>query len=207
MTYPFEENRIPGYLLHLQPYFEANTMYLHYQGIFNSEKRVLNSILRTRPHLQDMSLRQLYFGALPFTSEREKILIRNYSASIYSHQMFFDTLLTPDQVTRPEGALLTAVNNTYGSFEKLKRLFKEAANMAFRSGWIFLCTEGRGDLHISVQSGNDLPAERITPIAVVDIYEHSYYLQYNANIDEYIESWFMLQNYPLWSKRFVAAQR
>ena len=208
MSYPFEIRTIPYSLLRMQPHLDATSMYLHYHGIFNYDKRRLNHILSRNKQLQNMSLEELYFDPLPLTDQRTQTLVRNFSASVYHHELFFMNFTSAANAKPPVGPLGKAINNTYGSFEKFREIFTAAALSALLPGWIFLCTGRQGDIHIEVIDGNRIPnVEFVTPIAVMDVFEHAFYLQFTTHFEQYVTAWLDTQNYNQIERLFVAAQK
>ena len=83
---------------------------------------------------------------------------------------------------------------------------KQAAVTQFGSGWAWLLTDAEGKLSIQQTANQDVPDLSLyTPIFLVDIWEHAYYLQYQNRRPDYVESWFDLINWRKAQKRYEEA--
>ena len=104
----------------------------------------------------------------------------------------------------PDGALASAIDATFGSFDAFKAKVKETGIKQFGSGWSWLVHDGSG-LAIVGSANQDSPVSQgSTPLLGVDVWEHAYYLSYQNRRPDYIDAWW---NVVLWSKvaeRFAA---
>ena len=67
--------------------------------------------------------------------------VRNNGGGHYNHILYW-TVMSPNGGGEPKGELLDALNRNFGSFEKFKEGFTNAAMTRFGSGWAWLVKTG-----------------------------------------------------------------
>lgn len=87
----------------------------------------------------------------------------------------------------PGGRIGDSINTEFGSFERFKKEFTEAANSVESSGWAVLtyCKQ-TGHIYITQVKDHDLfviPDHRL--LLVMDVWEHAYYLDYKNEKSRY----------------------
>ena len=110
----------------------------------------------------------------------------------------------------PTGPVSDAINATFGSFNDFKTKFSTAAATRFGSGWAWLIVN-KGKLEVISTPNQDNPlmdtAEvKGTPILLLDVWEHAYYLKYQNRRPEYVENFWNVINWDEVNKRFLAAK-
>ena len=128
--------------------------------------------------------------------------IFNNAGQTLNHNIYF-TSFSPNGGGEPQGKLAEAINSKFGSFEKFKEEFNTAGAGVFGSGWVWLAKDNKGELSIVQESnaGNPLTKD-LTPILGIDVWEHSYYLDYqNRRADHLKEIWKIL-DWEVISKRY-----
>lgn len=116
--------------------------------------------------------------------------IFNNGAQVWNHTLYFESFSdTPQQM--PSGALLNAIERDFDSFESFKSDFVAKGVGQFGSGWVWLCSDGDGNLSIVATPNAENPIkDGLTPILVFDVWEHAYYLDYqNRRADHLAELW------------------
>ncbi|MFI3277536.1 MAG: superoxide dismutase [Rikenellaceae bacterium] len=110
----------------------------------------------------------------------------NNAGQVYNHQVAFDTL-SPTPKTSPTGALAIAIDDTFGSFESLRKEFKQRGLTLFGSGWVWLSKDANGGLVITqeVNAGNPL-RQNLKPLFCIDVWEHAYYVDYRNRRADYL---------------------
>lgn len=102
--------------------------------------------------------------------------------------------------------LAAAIDRDFGSYKQWKEQMKQAAVSKFGSGWAWLAADNKGQLSILQTANQDVPdLKEYTPIFLVDVWEHAYYLQYQNRRAEYVEGWFDIINWRKASKRYEDA--
>ena len=200
-TYPFVVRPLPYEYDALVPVLDAETLTFHHDKHYKTYVDNLNSALSDYPELQKMSLPQLLtdITALPAAIQTA---VRNNGGGVYNHELYFDSMKSPVG-QEPSGILLEAINRDFGSLQQWKEQMKQAAVGKFGSGWAWLVADGDGILSIVQTANQDVPdLEDYTPILLVDVWEHAYYLQYQNRRADYVDGWFGLINWRKAGKRY-----
>src|SRR5262249_41097749 len=137
-----------------------------------------------------------------------KTAVRNNGGGIHNHNLFWE-ILGPHADKKPGGnpvgTLAKAIDSTFGSFDKFKEQFSNAASTRFGSGWAWLVSDG-GKLKIGSTANQDNPLMdsselKGTPILALDVWEHAYYLKYQNKRADYINAWYNVINWDEVAKR------
>ncbi len=124
----------------------------------------------------------------------------NNAAQVWNHTFFWNCM-KPRGGGQPSGDLAAAIQRDFGSFEKFKEQFSEAAVTQFGSGWAWLVRDG-GKLKVIKTSNADLPMKQgQVALLTCDVWEHAYYPTYKNLRPKYVEVF--LNNLVNWD--FVAA--
>ena len=126
------------------------------------------------------------------------VAVRNNGGGHYNHRLFWD-IMSPGGGGEPKGELLTAINSSFGSFEKFRELFSTAAATRFGSGWAWLVAAGNKLMVTSTPNQDnplmDISSERGTPILGLDVWEHAYYLRYQNRRGDYVSAFWNVINW------------
>lgn len=137
----------------------------------------------------------------------EKTLAFNISGHVL-HSIFWENL-SPDGGDKPDGALGTAIDEHFGSFDKFRAQLTAATQTTQGSGWGVLAWEPLGQRLVVTQvydhHGN--VAAGMTPLLCFDAWEHAYYLQYKNVKPDYIEKLWDIVNWNDVSARLEAAKK
>lgn len=104
--------------------------------------------------------------------------------SVLLHELYFDGMVT--KPSSPDSDVVTAVKKRFGSVEKWAADFETSAKTA--AGWAMLAFHPvNGKLYNVV---SDEHAQGVlwmaTPLVVIDVYEHAFYIDYQNRKTEYI---------------------
>lgn len=179
----------------LEPYYTMETLDLHYNVLY---KGYVDNFNKTEDKLKDAREKDDYSNI--------KCLEKNLSffgSGAILHELFF-TNLGPAIPTSPSVELMNQIIKDFGSFEKFKRQFFEAASQVEASGWCLLVWTNRlNRLNIlQCEKHQNLTLWGCKPILIIDMWEHSYYLQYKTKRLEYIEAVWNIVNWNEANKRF-----
>lgn len=169
----FELPALPYAMDALNPHISEKTMSFHYGKHHKTYVDNLNKFIEGTD-FANMSLEKIIsetFGKAEYTS------IFNNAAQTWNHTFFWNSM-KPNGGGKPSGDLLKQIEKDFGSYEKFREEFKNAAVSQFGSGWAWL-VEKDGKLSVMKTSNADTPiAHGIKPIVVIDVWEHAYYLDY-----------------------------
>jgi superoxide dismutase, Fe-Mn family len=126
----------------------------------------------------------------------------------YLHTIFWNNM-HPKGGGQPRGELLEQIKRDFGSFERFKRHFTEAAKSVEGVGWALLIWSPRSRrLEILQTEKHQLMTQWDTiPLLVLDVWEHAYYLQYKNDRAAYINSWWNVVNWRDVEERFEQARK
>jgi Fe-Mn family superoxide dismutase len=189
----------------LEPAIDAQTMEIHHDKHHGGYVKKLNAALKETDWgdtpIEDL-LRRL--DELPEEIRRP---VRNNGGGHFNHSLFWKCLAPPSNGGggTPSGPLADAINDAFGSFDKMKEDFAVTAAGRFGSGWAWLCLNSEGQLHIASTANQDscfmpewyggLGVEH-TPLVGLDVWEHAYYLKYQNRRAAYIDAWWTVVNWP-----------
>lgn len=200
-TYPFVVRPLPYEYDALIPVLNEETLTFHHDRHYKTYVDNLNSALADYPELQKLSLKELLIKAeeLPLGV---RAAVRNNGGGVYNHELYFDAMKSPCG-QEPVGELAQAIDRDFGSEKEWKEQMKQAAVSQFGSGWAWLVSDKSGKLTIVQTANQDVPDLReYTPIFLVDVWEHAYYLQYQNRRADYVEGWFGLINWRKAQQRY-----
>ncbi len=105
--------------------------------------------------------------------------------AIKLHEGYFDNMA--EKSGEPSGIVVDLIKEDFGSFGRFEELFK-AAGMAAR-GWVVLCFDWDDrKLHIYSSDYHTQGVWNATPILVLDVYEHAYFIDYKTARKPYIDA-------------------
>lgn len=200
-TYPFVVRPLPYEYDALTPVLDEETLHFHHDKHYKTYVDNLNNILADYPELQQKSLKELLTGLeeLPGAAQTG---IRNNGGGVFNHELYFDSMKSPAG-QEPVGSLGEAINRDFGSYKQFQEQMKQAAVSKFGSGWAWLLSDKAGKLSIVQTANQDVPdLLEYTPIFLVDVWEHAYYLQYQNRRADYVDGWFSLIHWRKAQKRY-----
>ena len=135
--------------------------------------------------------------------------IRNQGGGWWNHIFYWESMAPVGQ--EPHGEVLEKINETFGSYENFKEEFSTKAATLFGSGWTWLGLKEDGSLiiHNTANQDNtymDIVEENYTPLLVIDMWEHAFYLDYQNRKPEHISEFFKIINWEKVNERLEKAQ-
>ena len=181
----------------LEPYIDARTMELHHSKHHQIYVDNVNAALAKHPELEEATLESLLgdFSTIP---EGVRATVRNNGGGHYSHALYWTVMAPPEPEGKermPGGIFAEAIEKHFGDFTRFKEQFTQNAKTLFGSGWTWLAVRD-GTLELLSTQGHDTPLmHRMTPIFVIDVWEHAYYLKYQNRRPDYITAWWNVVNW------------
>ena len=188
----------------LEPHIDARTMEIHHTKHHQAYITKVNEAIAGTA-LEAKSVENLItdLNAVP---ENIRTVVRNHGGGHANHALFW-TVMAPQAGGGPSGALAKAIDAAFGSFDKFKELFANAAATRFGSGWAWLSVAG-GKLVVESTANQDSPlSDGRTPILGLDVWEHAYYLKYQNRRPDYVTAFWNVINWDEVARRFADASR
>jgi Fe-Mn family superoxide dismutase len=188
----------------LEPHIDARTMEIHY----SKHAAAYASNLRDAAKEESVDTAQPLENVLGSIS-KYSTKMRNNGGGHYNHELFW-SIQTPVGSAGPEGALLSAINSSFGNYEAFISQFEAAAKTRFGSGWAWLLVDATGKLVVSSTPNQDNPLMDVAevkgvPILGLDVWEHAYYLHYQNRRPDYVTAFWKVVNWKAVADRFAAA--
>lgn len=178
----------------LEPVISAETIALHHGKHLATYVNNLNNLL-PGSEFENLPLEEIVAKA--------KGGIFNNAGQILNHNLYFEQLQAPSDDNHPVGALATAIDEQFGSFEAFKEKFTAAAVTLFGSGWAWLASDTNGKLHILQMANADNPVTKdLKPLLTFDVWEHAYYVDYRNRRPDHIAAMWQLLNWQVIDRRF-----
>lgn len=196
---PYELPKLDYAYNALEPHIDARTMEIHHSKHHATYVAKLNEAIASANVTVPECVAELC-AKLSSLPESIRGAVRNNGGGHANHSLFWK-VIAPNGGGEPTGALASAINTTFGSFEAFKEAFAAAAVARFGSGWAWLCVKD-GQLKICSTANQDNPwmTEEFggcnsRPILGLDVWEHAYYLNYQNRRPDYIKAFWSVVNW------------
>lgn len=183
----------------LEPHIDARTMEIHHTKHHGAYTSNLNAAIQGTAW-EGKTIEEIMAGVSQLS-----VAVRNNGGGYYNHNLYWD-ILAPGGSREPSGALLDALNDSFGSVASFKEAFVKAALTRFGSGWAWLL-QSENKLVVSSTPNQDNPLMDVAemkgnPILGIDVWEHAYYLNYQNRRPDYVEAFWNLINWDEVARRF-----
>ena len=168
----------------LQPYMSAETLQFHHDKhhqayVDNGNKLIVGS------GLEGKSIEEICVAAF---AGKNAGLVNNVGQH-YNHIHFWNWM-KPNGGGKKLPGRLERLADEYGGFDKMRADFLNAGTTQFGSGWAWLDIRD-GKLEVTKTPNGENPLMHGSqPILGVDVWEHSYYIDYRNARPKYLEAWF-----------------
>jgi len=199
----FEFQPLPYSYDALEPYIEKQTLEIHYG---KHHKAYYDNFMKAikGSKMESMDIREIFRNMSKYP-----VAVKNNGGGYFNHTFYWEGM-KGHGTAQPTGKLSEVLIKTFGSFEAFKKQFSDAGKTQFGSGWAWLCLDEAGELFICSTPNQDNPLMDIaekkgTPLLVMDVWEHAYYLKYQNRRADYIEAFWNLVNWEEVGKRYAKA--
>lgn len=170
----------------------------HWENNYIGSVKTLNAVRGRLPAaLADTSAPPALYGAL----KREEL---HRTGSVVLHEIYFDGLGGNGQAA---GSVRRAITSAFGSFETWEAEFRRTAmSLAGGSGWTIL-TYNLHTRTLSNQWAWDHMHGAVggVPLLALDMYEHSFHMDYGTQAAKYIDAWFRNVDWETVEQRYAMA--
>ena len=196
----FQMVKLPYSYEALAPHIDALTMELHYSKHYLTYTNNLNKAI-AGTELDKLPIEEVLKKLDPINSD-----LRNNAGGFYNHSLFWENM-GQKLGGQPKDSLAIAIARDFGSFNDFKNQFEDAASKQFGSGWTWLVKDKLGKLQITSTANQDNPLMsnaivKGTPLLALDVWEHSYYLNYQYKRKKYIDAFFNVINWKKVGERY-----
>jgi Fe-Mn family superoxide dismutase len=185
----------------LEPYIDEQTMRLHHDIHHAGYVKGLNT---AEAKLEEARAAGDY--ALIKHWSREAAF---HGSGHLLHSIFWPNMISASEAkAAPTGALAEAIDRSFGSFEAFKAQFIAASNAVEGSGWGILAYRPADDslVILTAEKHQNLTQWGVSPLLVLDVWEHAYYLKYQNRRGEYVSNFFSIINWSDVAARFEKAR-
>lgn len=176
----------------LEPYIDEKTMYVHFNEHYLGYIKKLNALLPAGPPIN-----KLISDISNYSTD-----VRNNAGGYFNHSLFWNMLrpYKPFAINEPPPLVKNIINRDFGSFNNFKNEIIETAKKRFGSGWVWWIQYPNGKTAIVQTPYQDNPMmySDVKILLGIDVWEHAYYLKYQAKRENYVNNIFNVinWNYP-----------
>lgn len=179
----------------LEPYYDKETLIIHYETLYTG---YVDNTNKTEEKLQIAREKNSF--------ENIKCLEKDlsfYGSGAILHELFFENM-GPAIPTSPSIKLMKQIKKDFISYDKFKAQFTASSIAVEASGWnLLVWVPNFKKLEIlQCEKHQNLTLWGCIPLLVLDMWEHSYFLQYKTKRKEYVDAWWNIVNWNIVNKRF-----
>ena len=184
----------------LEPYISEEQLRIHHtkhhQAYVNGANTILEKLDKARKEGTELDMKAT-LKELSFHLGGNKL-----------HSIFWQNLAPAGKGGggKPAGALGDAIMQQYGSFERFKKEFTQAAVSAEGSGWaaVTYCQFTGRIYIIQIEKHNVNVPPGATILMVLDVWEHAYYIDYKNDRAKFVEAFWSIVNWEAVNRSFEA---
>lgn len=199
----FEFQALPYAYDALEPYIDKPTLEIHYGKHHKAYYDNFVAAIKGT-EMESMDIMDIFRNMSKFPMP-----VRNNGGGYFNHTFYWEGMKAAGGGL-PTGKLSDAISKSFTSFDELKKQFTDAGKTRFGSGWAWLNLDDKGKLFISSTPNQDNPLmdlaeKKGTPLLVMDVWEHAYYLKYQNKRPDYIDAFWNVVNWAEVAKRYEKA--
>lgn len=168
----------------LEPYMSKETLEFHHDKHHKAYVDKANELI-AGTGLEGKSLEEAMVAAY---NQKNQPLFNNLGQH-YNHIHFWNWMKRDGGGKKMPGSVEAKIQSDLGGFDKFKTDFVAAGVGQFGSGWAWLALDANGKLEIvKTPNGENPLVQGKTPVLGVDVWEHSYYIDYRNARPKYLEA-------------------
>mmetsp|Transcript_38158 Transcript_38158/g.38844 ORF Transcript_38158/g.38844 Transcript_38158/m.38844 type:complete len:213 (-) Transcript_38158:148-786(-) len=168
----------------LVPHVSEDTVTTHYtkhhKSYFDKAKAMIEG---TWYELADLK------WLVQYAYKEKNMALYNNIAQVFNHDCYWHSMKIPDGDYTPTGMIATMIEEKYGTVTAFREAWTSAGLSVFGSGWTWLVYDAKKksiDIINTSNAYNPLTMEGISPLAVMDVWEHAYYLDHKNMRSQFI---------------------
>ena len=173
----------------LGPFMSKETLEYHHDKHHQAYVTNGNNLLKGT-EWENMTLEEIVRG-----SHGKNAPLFNNAGQHFNHLHFWKWM-KPHGGGKIPGKLEKALIDAFGSVEKAKEDFIQSGVTQFGSGWGWLAVQDGKVVAMKTPNGESPLVHRAKPILGVDVWEHSYYIDYRNRRPDYLKAF--LDNLVNW---------
>jgi Fe-Mn family superoxide dismutase len=185
----------------LEPHISEQQLTIHHQKHHNAYVTGANNILqkldKARKENADIDVKSTL-----------KELSFNIGGHLL-HSLFWGNLAPPNKGGggKPTGTLSEYIDKEFGSFDRFKKEFSQAATSVEGSGWaaLTLCRQTNRLIIMQIEKHNVNVYPMFRIVMVLDVFEHAYYIDYKNDRAKFVEAFWNIVNWNEVSERLEQA--
>ncbi|WP_131115794.1 superoxide dismutase [Lichenihabitans psoromatis] len=165
----------------LAPYMSKETLEFHHDKHHQAYVTNGNNLLKGT-EFEDKSVEEVVVGSFG-----KNAALFNNAGQHYNHIHFWKWM-KPNGGGKPPASIAKAIDESFGSYDKFTEAFIQAGTTQFGSGWAWLTVKD-GKLEVSKTANGENPlVHGAKPILGVDVWEHSYYIDFRNRRPDYLKA-------------------
>jgi len=164
----------------------------HHQAYVNAANAILQKLDKARKENTDIDVKSTL-----------KELSWNIGGHLL-HSLFWENLAPPSRGGgKPGGILGDALEKEFGSFERFRKEFTQAAVSVEGSGWAALsyCRQTYRPIIMQIEKHNTNVYPMFRILMVLDVFEHAYYIDYKNDRAKFVEAFWNIVNWDEVNRR------
>ncbi|MCS7139612.1 MAG: superoxide dismutase [Candidatus Nezhaarchaeota archaeon] len=120
------------------------------------------------------------------------------------HSLFWTNMAPPSKGGgKPGGELADLINSEFGSFDRFRKEFTQAAVTVEGSGWaaLTICKQTNRLMIMQIEKHNVNVFPSHPVLMVLDVFEHAYYIDYKNRRADYVEAFWSIVNWDEVNRR------
>lgn len=178
----------------LEPYISEKQLRLHYEkhhkAYVDNANALIDKIEKARKSKEDLDFKSVL-----------KSLSFNVGGHVL-HSLFWDNM--NPKPSKASNALLHAIDDEFGSFERFKSEFAQVAISVEGSGWAALAFDRSSCrlMLVQIEKHNVNLPPGFKLLLVLDVWEHAYYLDYENLRAKFVDAFWNVVNWGEVSRRY-----